>query len=387
MDEIPQVDLSLAALRKEAEENTGLSDWGDETFVEPLRIYLDSIEESARFHDQGRYILWNEVVRLLGNRLQMENWVRTHPAVLETPINRPLFIIGPPRTGTTVLHNLLACDPAARVLRLWEGVFPGSSPAPETYQSDPRIAMTRKWVDQLNAVAPRLVSAHFLDPTGPEECLWLFEHTFVDLIHEMRAHVPDYSNWLVDQEKSADLYREFRRMLQILGWKVRGSHWILKSPRHLMGLAGLLAVFPEARIVQTHRDPHEVIASFCSLCEIDRQIYAPDPDRNGLGAFVFSRLKRALEDAEQAREENGQADQFLDIPYQKLLKDPIGVVREIYRYHDLSFTDSLAARMEEWLALNRQHKHGRHHYTLADYGLRSSQIDKGFSEYRRRHGV
>lgn len=245
---------------------TGLSDFGGDSFREPLEILLQSLRDEARLNARGVFMMHRTMLRLLANRLLTEKAFTENPEMADIPINSPLYIIGFRRTGTTLLHNLLACDPAARWLRLWEGLFP--APAPQSLQTDPRIAQAEEWAAGFDKIAPRLASAHKLEPSGPEECLWLFEHTFIDLIFELRAHVPSYSEWLVEHEADVGIYQYCRRQLQMLGTHCGGRHWVFKAPRHLPGLAGLLVIFPEARFVQTHRDPVEVLPSICSLCEI-----------------------------------------------------------------------------------------------------------------------
>lgn len=382
--EIPPADLSLTGLRRSAEEDTGLEDWGSLSFVEPLKLYLESVEESASFHAQGQHILRRSLLRLLGNRLRMQRDFSEHPEIAEAEIPRPLYILGLPRTGTTLLHNLLACDPSARSIRLWEGLFPSPPQPGAPRQSDPRIAMATEWAAAINQLAPDLARAHALNPTGPEECLWLIEHTFVDFIHELRAHVPAYSEWMEAHESAEAVYEEYRRMLQLLAWQHQGQHWVFKAPRHLMGLPGLLKVFPEARIVQTHRDPIEVMPSLCSLCEIDRKIFASDPDRKAIGDLWMRRLGGGMQTAMSTREADPETERYVDVYYKELVADPIGVVRGIYEKHGYPYSDAFEEAMQGWLDGNRQHKHGVHRYVLEDYGLSPNRVNEVFADYRAR---
>jgi hypothetical protein len=386
MSGFPEVDLSVGGLRAAAEAETGLKAWGGEAFVEPLTLYLEAIEESAGLHNQGRYVLWKVFMRLLCNRLLMARDFAQHPEIEETAIPRPLYILGMPRTGTTLLHNLLACDPAARSIRLWEGFFPSPPPDAATRDADPRIAQATEMVGTFNHLAPKLAAVHYLDPTGPEECLWLFEHTFVDFIHELRAHVPRYSDWLTEHEADPATYREYRKMVQLLGWRSPGQHWVFKAPRHLMGLAGLLEVFPEARIVQTHRDPLEVLPSLCSLCEIDRQIFTEQPDKDLIGDFWMGRLQRGFTHALEVRESD-TPERYVDVAYRDLIADPIAVVKRIYEAHGYAYTDAFEQAMRDWLEANRQHKHGVHRYALEDYGLEAAGVNRAFAPYRERFGL
>ena len=383
---MPKADTALdpSALLDKAQRQTGLSDFGGKSFHEPFEILLQSLRDEAKLNARGVLMMHRTMLRLLSNRLCTEQAFAEKPALAETPIPRPLYVIGFPRTGTTLLHNLLACDPAARWMRLWEGLYP--APAPQSLEDDPRISEVEEWAAGFEKVAPRLAAAHKLAPRGPEECLWLIEHTFNDLIFELRAHVPTYSRWLAEHEADIDIHHYYRRLLQLLGAHCRGNHWVFKAPRHLPGLAGLLAVFPEARIVQTHRDPAAVLPSLCSLCEILRGAASDAVDKPAIGAHWHARLKAIFEQATAVRATAAEG-QILDIQYADLVADPIATVQHIYAHHGYEFTEPFEAAMRQWLAANRQHKHGAHRYTLEEYGLSEEQVHEDFSEYTREFGL
>jgi len=383
---MPKADTALdpAALLDKAQRQTGLSDFGGKTFHEPFEILLQSLRDEAKLNARGVFMMHRTMLRLLSNRLLTEQAFAEKPALAETPIPRPLYVIGFPRTGTTLLHNLLACDPAARWMRLWEGLYP--APAPQSLEDDPRITEVEEWAAGFEKVAPRLAAAHKLVPRGPEECLWLIEHTFNDLIFELRAHVPTYSRWLAEHEADIDIHHYYRRLLQLLGAHCRGNHWVFKAPRHLPGLAGLLAVFPEACIVQTHRDPAAVLPSLCSLCEILRGAASDAVDKLTIGAHWHARLKAIFEQATAVRSTAAEG-QILDIQYADLVTDPMATVQHIYAHHGYEFTEPFEAAMRQWLAANRQHKHGAHRYTLEEYGLSEAQVREDFSEYAKEFGL
>ena len=383
---MPKADTALdpAALLAQAQRQTGLSDFGGKTFHEPFEILLQSLRDEAKLNARGVFMMHRTMLRLLSNRLLTEQAFAEKPALAETPIPRPLYVIGFPRTGTTLLHNLLACDPAARWMRLWEGLYP--APAPQSLEDDPRITEVEEWAAGFEKVAPRLATAHKLAPRGPEECLWLIEHTFNDLIFELRAHVPTYSRWLAEHEADIDIHHYYRRLLQLLGAHCRGNHWVFKAPRHLPGLAGLLAVFPEACIVQTHRDPAAVLPSLCSLCEILRGAASDAVDKPTIGAHWHARLKAIFEQATAVRSTAAEG-QILDIQYADLVTDPMATVQHIYAHHGYEFTEPFEAAMRQWLAANRQHKHGAHRYTLEEYGLSEAQVREDFSEYTKEFGL
>ena len=376
----PNIALNAETLLQKAATQTGLSDFGDDAFLEPYELLLKSLRDEARLNTQGVIMLQRTILRLLVNRLLTEQAFAANPEMAETPIERPLYILGFPRTGTTLLHSLLACDPASRWLRLWEGLHP--APAPESLQDDPRIATTRDWVAGFEKLVPNLARAHKLIATGPEECLWLIEHTFADLIFELRAHVPSYSKWLVEHEADELSYRYYRRQLQMLGWKCRGNHWICKAPRHLPGLGGLLSVFPDARIVQTHRCAESVLPSICSLCEITQSAASDTVDKTAIGAHWQQRL---LEIERRSGEVRAAADpaQVLDVQYADLVANPIDTVQRIYEYHSYDYSAEFENRMKQWLADNRQHKHGAHRYSLEEYGLDAETVRTDFTGIKK----
>ena len=371
----PVTALNDEALLQKASTQTGLSDFGEDSFHEPFKVLLRSLREEADLNTQGVIMLQRTILRLLSNRLQTEAAYAMHPEMSKTPIERPLYILGFPRTGTTLLHNLLACDPASRWLRLWEGLHP--APPPESLEEDPRIARTEAFVSGFEKIAPRLASAHKLNATGPEECLWLMEHTFADFIFELRADIPSYSDWIAGHEGNAVWYRYYRRQLQMLGWKCRGSHWVCKAPRHLPGLAGLLEVFPDARIVQTHRGPDSVLPSICSLCEITRRSASDKVDKVAIGAHWHRRLLEISRRSTEVRA-TADAEQFLDVQYADLTRDPIGTVQSIYEHHGYGYSVEFEDAMTHWLSGNRQHKHGPHRYSLEEYGLRAEALRHDF---------
>ena len=376
--------LEAGVLLEEAARKVGLDDFGGGEFREGLEVLLKSLREEARLNARGVFLMRRTVLRLLSNRLLTEQAFAEAPEMGETPVAQPLFVLGFPRTGTTLLHNLLACDPQARWLRLWEGLYP--APPPRSLKEDSRIADVEEWALGFAKVAPRLVTAHKLEPRGPEECLWLIEHTFTDLIFELRARVPAYSEWLAKHEGDGWVYQYFNRQLRMLGTHCRGRHWVLKAPRHLAGLAGLLEVFPEARVVQTHRDPAEVLPSLCSLCEILQSAATDQVDKQEVGKNWRRRLANILKQARAVRKGTREG-QFLDVRYADLVRDPVGTVRDIYEFHGYEYSSEMEAGMRRWLAENRQHKHGTHKYSLEEYGLEAAAVRREFSEYCGEYGL
>jgi hypothetical protein len=386
---LPLADLTEESLLSAAQRQTRLSDWGNESFRISLRILLESLEKEANLNFVGRSLLRRYCIRLLVNRLRLQDDFKRHPEILQVPIQRPLFILGLPRTGTTLLHNLLSQDPSSRWLHLWELISPSPPPEPETRETDPRIEAAEKIVKRINFLFPKwsaaFSAAHYVSPKGPEECNQLFEHEFASILFGLRANVVTYLAWLGAQAMVAP-YRFYRQQLQLLGWHWSGDHWVLKAPVHLFNLDALLTVFPDACIVQTHRDPLKVLPSACSLYAIVRGVYTDRVDLRGISEQLLNLLANGLEREMQVRE-SALAEQFYDVNYSTLVQDPIGTVRRLYEYFGYTFNPRMEENLNRWISENPQHKQGIHRYSLEQFGLEPKVVNRRFVNYRQRFNI
>ncbi|MBV8233143.1 MAG: sulfotransferase [Planctomycetaceae bacterium] len=373
--------LDAPSFLAEAERRARLSGWGNGRFRTCLEVLIASFEEQDNAHTFGRLFFREYCVRLLVNRLKIQADLKRHPEILEVPIRRPLIITGLPRSGTTFLHRLMSEDPAGRPLLFWEALEPSPPPRAETRRTDPRIARARKSVKTLYALAPQLAATHLYDAEAPEECNNLFGHELAAGFLTFIFDVPRYAVWLVDQDL-VENYRSFRRQLQLLSWRCPGDHWVLKAPPHLFALDAILAVFPDVCIVQTHRDPLQVIPSACSMSAIFRGITSDRVDLRRLGAEYTEALAEGVEKAIAVRAKADPA-RFFDVSYPRLLADPIGTVREICRYFGSACDAEFEDRMRRWLAENPQHKQGVHRYRLEQFGLDADAVNGRFATYRR----
>lgn len=373
--------LDPPALLAEAERRTGLSDWGDDRFREGLRILVEAFEEQGSAHTFGRIFFREYCLRALTNRLKTTDDLKRHPEILEVPIPRPLFITGLPRSGTTFLHRLMCEDPAARPLFFWETLEPSPPPRAETSQTDPRIERARKAVRMVDALAPKVRAAHAFDADTPEECNSLFAQGFMAGISGFLFDVPKYVEWLDEQDLHAS-YRDLRRHLQHLSWRWPGNPWLLKAPAHLFGLDSLLEAFPDACIVQTHRNPLQVLPSLCRLSAAFRGIVSDRVDLRRLGDQYTEAMVRGTDRAMRARASADPA-RFFDVSYSALIADPIGQVRRVREYFGYPYDDALEARMTRWLAENPQHKHGVHRYSLDEFGLDPNAVNERFAAYHQ----
>jgi len=382
---VPLANFSEESLLSTAQRQTGLFDWGDESFRVSLRILLKSLDKEANLNFVGQYLLRESCIHLLVNRLRIQDTLKRHPEILQVPIRRPLFITGLPRTGSTLLHNLLSQDPSSRSLSLWELNSPSPPPDIQTRESDPRIEAAEKLVKRYNYLAPELATAHSLNPNGPEECNSLFEHDFLSLLFELRANVPRYSQWYEAHDMLAP-YRYYRQQLQLLAWRCPGNHWVLKAPAHLFSLDALITVFPDACIIQTHRDPLQVLPSISSLFAIARGVYTDQVDLTGLGEYCLNRWAKGIERGMQIRNAADSA-QFYDVKYNTLVKDPIGTVHRIYEYFGYEFSPRMGENIHRWITENPQNKHGVHRYSLEQFGLDPTVVNRRFAQYRERFNV
>ncbi len=382
--------LGLAWPRADAEKMmdrarriSGLSDFGDDSFREGLGALVEAFNRRDSANTFGRIIFRQYVTGLLVSRLRVEAELARHPEILGVPVDRPIFITGPPRSGTTLLHRLMSEDPAGRPLLYWEAVAPVPAPRPETYRTDPRIAAVRRQVRQFEALSPRLSVAHETDAETPEEDNTLHARDFVSPYFGFFFDVPDYVRWLaeVPPERLLASYRHARRQLQLLSWKVRGDHWVLKSPMHQYTLDALLGAYPDARIIVTHRDPRAVVPSVTSLASAVRGVLADRLDLRAMGEEFVEGVARGTVHAIESRE-SLDPSRFFDIGYDRLVADPIAAVRDACDHFGGDFTPAFEANARRWLAENPQHRRGVHRYRLEDFGLDGETVDRHFARYR-----
>jgi hypothetical protein len=379
-------DLSEEALFQKAQRQTGLSDWGDQRFRVPLKALLDSYENDPGLTYVGRAMAQGMLVHLLANRLAIHRDLRQHPDILTGTIRRPLFVVGLPRTGTTLLQNLLSQDPAARPLLFWESMAPSPPPDPRTRANDPRIRQAEKMVAFLTRAVPSLPTIHAMTPRGPDECLGLLFNTFVTPF--FRGNVTRYRDWLatLGGEELTAAYREYRQQLLLLQWKCSGDHWVLKCPSHLFGLGSLLATFPDANIVQTHRDLAQAVPSLCSLSAALDGLSYETVDLEGIGRRNLTIVGQLVQGSLKARQ-TADAGRFFDLHYPDLVNDPVAAVRRIYQHFGYDYSDALEDKLKAYLAAHRQHPHGVHQYRLEDFRLDRDTLHRRFAEYYERFQV
>lgn len=373
---IQLVKLTEASLLADAQNQTQLSDWGDESFRIGLQTLLASLNQEANLSLMGRFLMKQSITRLLVNRLRIQATLKQHPDILEIPIQRPLIVTGLPRTGTTLLHRLLAQDSRFRWLHLWELMQPCPPPTQANATIDPRIQKTQTSIQQSQTIIPGFSTAHLLDAQLPEEGNALFEHAFTSISFELRSHIPSYGAWLRSQTLQSQ-YRYYRQQLQLLSWQWPGR-WLLKAPIHLRHLDALLQVFPDACIVQLHRDPCAVVPSACSLIAMNRGVYTDRLDLSEIGRYFLDSLAHLHKQGLYFRTQTPAASIF-DVNYTNLVQDPLKTIHQIYDFFGDSLSEESVNRMQQWVTTNPQTKHGIHRYSLAQFGLDEAKIQERFS--------
>ncbi len=382
---VPLLDLDPEALLAKARRETGLDDFGDDAFREPLANLTASLEHEARLTALGRIIARSDFHRLLTTRLRVTDVRRRHPEIEAGKIVHPLFILGLPRTGTSILHELLAQDPENRVPMTWEVMTPMPPPDAATFESDPRIEDVERHFAGIDRLLPDFKSMHPMGARLPQECVAITQYELASLVWHTTHRVPSYQAWL-DATDHRRLYSAHRRWLQYLQWKAPAPQWVLKSPGHLWTLDALLAEYPDACIVQTHRDPLRVIASLVSLICTLRSIATDDIDPLEVGADWTARLAAGL--AHTMRVRAGlPASRVFDVHFKDFMRDEIGMVRRLYAHFGRELSAEADARMRRFLADNRADKHGRHTYRLALGGLDERTERRRYAEYQQHHQI
>jgi hypothetical protein len=372
------VDLSESALLAEARTRAGLADFGDDEFREGLRALLEMYDTTARLTPQGRKAARRRIVELLTNRLFIQETLKQHPEIKTRPIRRPMYLTGLPRTGTSALFNLLAMDEASRPLLYWEGCYPYPAPGVAPAGPDPRFIALRESLDQMRQKDPEFAKIHEVKADGPEECVQLLAHTLGGVQLGIEPLISPYREWFEKQDLRAS-YAYYADLLRMLDWQRPGQRWLLKSPAHLWALDVLVGLFPDACIIQTHRDPAQIIGSYCSMVAmLMRGREAVDPRE--LGPAVLEYLARSVERGMVARDQLGPA-RFADVSYRQFVKDPMGAVERIYDAFQLELAPRTADAMRKHIAEHPQNKHGAHTYTLADFGLTAETVYARLTRY------
>ncbi len=385
-DNESQLVFDEACLLADARSNTGLEEFGEDSFREPLSILLGSLRDEAPLNDLGRTVFRARILESLETRLKTQYWLTRHPEILEEEIDAPIVVIGLMRTGTTMLQRLLASDPRHHAAMWWETRYPAPPIGIDWKAPDPRIPPAQAEVAAILEADPRQASIHPWDALAPDEEVLLLEHSFLSHVPEAFANIPTYREW-IDRQDWTPAYAYLKKLLQSLQWQKRQrgrirERWVLKTPGHLGYLDTLFSVFPGARVIQTHRDPVEAIPSSASMNHALWALYSDDEGSNEAGAQIQERLAWATRRCLETRS-RVLSDRFVDVWFRDALEDPIAEIARAYDVFGIEMTRQARTGIEAWQTEHPRDKRPQHDYSMADYGLTQDGIKVAFVEYRR----
>ncbi|WP_396934340.1 sulfotransferase family protein, partial [Mycolicibacterium sp.] len=366
-------------LHASATKATGLDDFGtdDDNYREALAVLLESYQRDADLTELGskmsRFFLRNALVA----RLLSESSWKQYPQHADVAIERPIFVTGLPRTGTTVLHRLLTADPAHQGLEMWLAEFPQPRPPRETWPDNPVYQQLAARFDQHHEENPDYTGLHFMTADEVEECWQLLRQSLHSVSYETLAHLPTYANWLAQQDWTRS-YQRHRRNLQLIGLNDPEKRWVLKNPSHLFALDAVFATYPDALVIQCHRPAETIMASMCSLAQHTTEGWSNSFVGAQIGADALETWSRGLELFSAERRKHNPA-QFYDVDYFEFIADPVATVENVYRHFGLPYTDAARAAVK---AVDEASKRGprapKHTYSLADYGLTAESVKERF---------
>jgi len=369
-----------------ARAETGLTEFDAPDIEGPLGILTRALREEARLTPGGRYFWSGRLHGILVTRLRGRDWVRRHPEILEERVPPPLVILGLSRTGTTLLHRLIAADTRFYSAAWWECRFP--VPAPDDMDGAKRVAVAKAEVAAMLEANPDLLSIHPFDAMGADEDILLMDQTLLSTTSETMACIPGYYEWLRTQDLRP-AYDYWYRTIQLLQWQKRrrdvtAERWVLKTPMHLGHVDKIVDIFPDATFAQTHRDPLATIPSYASMIyELWRGVGETanpvEAGRQTSGTLEHD-LNRCL-----AVRDTLPSGKFIDIDFRDTVNDPESVVERIYGHIRLPMTDTARRQIGEYMSSHPREGRPKHAYSMEQFGFTREDIERRFAEYRRRH--
>jgi hypothetical protein len=357
-------------------------EWGDDPWREPFEVFLTALERESKLHLAGRLLVRSELVRSLANRLRLVALWKREPALLEATIPEPVFIVGSPRSGTSILHELLAQDPATRSPAMWEMQHPVEARTGEDWS-----AISDRVVRLAHDLQPEYETMHANSGHLPNECIFITMHAFLSDHWGGQHVVPSYDAYLARADHRP-AYRLHRRFLQTLQARGGPRRWMLKAPSHLFQLRALFDIYPDARIIRTHRDPLKTLPSALNLMgtlkwmrcqEVDLE-----PAARRLPAGFAATFQREIDDRASGALPD---DRFVDLLYADLIEDPLGCVRDVYEKLGWKLSGSARDAIASYARRKPKGSHGAHRYTLASVGLERARESDRFEAYCERFGV
>jgi len=361
---------------------TGVTPFPSASYHEGLNVLVDEINRCSAATDKSMQVMEREILVSLTNRLRVEDYLLRHPEVLEQKISKPVFVFGIPRTGTTLTNHLLGADSHRRSLLNWEVSQSIPPPSSDTLRSDPRCTGKREQQQKLLEANPDVVLPHWEWADDPTECVFLMAQDFKSYSWEARLPMPGYSRWMLECDMTSS-YEYHKKVLQILQSQAPGT-WNLKMPSHAVFASTLKKIYPDARLIWTHRNPYETFASSCSLNRFTQSVTGIDPDPIYIGNNARTRLGAHLSGAMKCKELLGD-DVIYDLYYDKLIRNPIAEMEKLYQWLGDEFTSQVERSMKSWLKTHPQNEFGKHQYSLAEFGQSRDSLSSIFGEYARQY--
>lgn len=377
--------LDVQALVTAASERTGLDDFGADTWQEGLDVLVWALVNEAGLNEIGEGVFFDQIVGYLANRLHIEDWYTRHPEIDEQEIVAPLFGLGMPRTGSTALSFLLACDASRRSLRTWEASTPCPPPETATEHTDPRIAASEASTGFIQEMFPDFVGMLPSSATGPQECILLTALDFRSQVFEGMALMPSFTAWLLSCDVALG-YRYHKRVLKLLQWRCPPTRWWLKSPAHLPTIDALDTVYPDARFVMTHRHLGQVLASVCALKDALGSPLAKELDLHALGRHETELWSRSLRKTIDFRDD-GREDRFFDVGFAELQDDPIAAMERLYDALGDELSAETRTLMEKWWRESDEDRRRGPRPDPSRYGLDLDALGDEFAFYHERFGI
>lgn len=374
--------LDRDTLLREARDRTGLDDFGDTWFFEPMDRFIAAANAEARWTEQGFAGQTETIVKGLANRLRLTEDLKRHPEIMEEQVTVAGIILGLPRTGSTIFHRLLASAPGMTAIRWYEAQNYAPFPGEEPGQPDGRRAYARAMIEGWTAAAPEIASIHPLDPDAPDEEIIILGQLFVSTMVEGMTFAPSFARWLNEYDQSRG-HRDLKTILQYLQWQDpsrRGKRWILKSPSNLAYTEIAANAFPEALLIMTHRDPRETVPSYISMETTLYRLGARVPDAE-VGRFWLARLADWMQRFQEARARIGN-DRFVDIDYREVLRSPLEQARHVLERIGIAAGPEVETALNEFLAGNRREQRPAHEYSLERFGLDEAAVETAFAAYQ-----
>ena len=350
--------------------------------VKGLHQLIQSINEESKPNTFGTLAVKSLIERTLYGRLKVEQVLEANPEIERTEIKQPVFIIGMPRTGTTILHALMHEDQAHRSPLSWECLLPYPVPKPESFTNNSQLKTVSKEFGQLFKLVPDFQKKHYMEADSPQECLSITALDFNSFQYSAQLYLPTYMDWFAQHAEQLETMKFHKRFLQYLqSGGVKSERWLLKTPVHLMRLTEIFEVYPDAKIIMTHRDPTKVVPSTASLISSVRSLYSDYEDPKITGQEQLDIWSLYFDRFIESRKKLQKEDQIIDIKFEDFANDQIGTVKRIYDNFNWELTDETVDRFQRFLLKNPRHKNGVHQYELEDFGLTSEMVNNKFEAY------